>query len=62
MPATTPPMRCEPCGTDMVHHADKLMDPTTQAEEAQIDPALGGLVEQAHTCPGCGSTKSRRGE
>jgi hypothetical protein len=45
---------------DMNHHADKLVDPTTPEEAAQMDMALGGLVEESHTCPGCGGSGSRR--
>jgi NAD(P)H-dependent FMN reductase len=35
---------CQPCGTEMTHHADK------------IDAASGGdRMVSAHTCPGCGA-------
>lgn len=60
MAAKSTPMRCDPCGMDMNHHADKLVDPTTPEETARMDMALGGLVEESHTCPGCGECGSRR--
>jgi len=43
----------------MVHHADKLVDPTDKAELRRIDPALGGVVQQTHGCPNCGNVKFR---
>ena len=55
------PMVCTPCGATMVHHADKLVDPTSAAEAKLMDPKLGGIVEEFHTCPKCGSTSSRHG-
>ena len=53
-------MRCPECGTEMNHHADKLVEPTDRADEAVIDPALGGIVEEVHTCPACGTEAARR--
>jgi len=38
----------------MNHHADKLVAPTSDSEAAQVDSALGGVVQEAHGCPGCG--------
>ena len=52
-------MLCVPCKTEMNHHAEKLVDPRTPEEAKHVDPALGGVVQEMHTCPGCGSTKSR---
>jgi ribosomal protein S27AE len=53
-------MICPQCGDEMNHHADKLVEPTSAAEVRQIDPALGGIVEETHGCPGCGAVASRR--
>ncbi len=53
-------MKCPDCGIDMTHHADKLVDPVSAEEASQIDSALGGLIEEAHTCPECGRGESRR--
>ena len=54
------PMICTPCGATMNHHAEKLVDPRSAEEEKRADPQLGGIVEEYHTCPKCGSTSSRR--
>lgn len=53
-------MRCPDCRAEMNHHADKLVHPSTPEEARAADPALGGLIEEAHTCPECGRTESRR--
>ena len=53
-------MTCTTCGVELNHHADKLVDPVTPEENAQMDPELGGLIEESHTCPGCGKAESRR--
>lgn len=55
-------MKCPDCGTEMNHHADKLVDPSTREEAAGADPALGGLVHEVFTCPKCGRTEARRAE
>ena len=47
-------MICPDCGVEMNHHADKLIHPTDASEAAQVDPALGGIVEEHHACPLCG--------
>ena len=54
------PMICTPCGTTMNHHAEKLVDPRSAEEAKKMDPKLGGILEEYHTCPKCGSTGSRR--
>ncbi len=53
-------MICPKCRVEMNHHAEKLVDPVNPEEAAQVDPALGGLIEEMHCCPGCGTTESRR--
>jgi hypothetical protein len=40
----------------MNRHAEKLV----YSDAARIDPALGGLIEETHACPGCGNVESRR--
>ena len=53
-------LQCPECGVDLNHHAEKL-DYTAALEEPEaVDPDLGGIVEEAHTCPECGKTHSRR--
>ena len=61
MPADTAKMSCPECGIEMNHHGDKLVDPVGPEEAVQVDPALGGLIEEAHCCPQCGKGASRRG-
>ena len=41
----------------MNHHADKLVDPTTEDERANVDPRLGGVVQRTHACPTCGNVE-----
>jgi predicted RNA-binding Zn-ribbon protein involved in translation (DUF1610 family) len=60
MPANASPMTCPECGVKMNHHAEKRVDPTTPEEAARMDPALGGIIEEMHTCPECGQVHSRR--
>jgi hypothetical protein len=51
-------MICPDCGAEMNHHAMKIDysvdDPST------VDPAFGGVVQEAHFCPECGRTALRR--
>ena len=49
-------MICPDCGVEMNHHADKLL---YGGEEEEGD-GLGGVVEEAHSCPKCGKTLTRR--
>lgn len=51
---------CPECNEEMNHHAEKLVDPIGPEEAARVDPALGGLLEEVHCCPGCGKSESRR--
>lgn len=59
MKATRAKMICPECGVEMNHHADKLIYATHPDEEAHMDAALGGLIQETHTCPGCGSAAAR---
>ncbi|HEX9890855.1 MAG TPA: hypothetical protein VGB28_02175 [Actinomycetota bacterium] len=52
-------MICPRCGTEMNHHADKLVEPTTREEAEAADRALGGAVEEMYACPSCGYVDSR---
>jgi hypothetical protein len=56
-----PKLRCAACGAEMNRHAEKLVYPNSAAELRMVDPALGGLIEETHACPGCGAVQSRRG-
>jgi hypothetical protein len=44
----------------MNHHADKLVQPAGPADEASVDPALDGIVEEVHACPACGRVAAKR--
>jgi len=55
------PMICPRCGMEMNHHGEKLVEPQDAREAARIDPRLGGLIVEFHTCPKCGSVESREG-
>ena len=55
-------MICPKCGAEMNHHADKLVDPVKPDDMKHVNPALGGVSEEMHYCPGCGAVESRRAE
>jgi len=55
------PMICPTCNTPMNHHAEKLVDPRSAEEAAAMDLQMGGVIEEVHTCPGCGYVASRVG-
>lgn len=50
---------CKQCDVEMNHHAEKLVVPVSAHETSQIDPQLGGIIQEIHTCPDCGETASR---
>ncbi len=54
------PMKCPACGVTMNHHAEKLVDPFKPQHAALVDPVLGGIIEEVHTCPECGKAESRQ--
>jgi hypothetical protein len=60
MAAKASPMVCPSCGVEMNQHAEKLVHPTGSADAACMDPVLGGIVEELHTCPKCGTGAARR--
>ncbi len=55
-------MICPKCGDEMNHHADKLVDAVKPEDLKHVNPALGGVIEEMHHCPGCGAVESRRAE
>ena len=59
MAAKSTPMICPECGVEMNLHAEKLVEPINPQEAARMDSALGGLIEEMHTCPECGQVHSR---
>ncbi len=54
------PIICPDCGLVMNHHADKIDYSAALSDPGATDPDFGGVVEEAHTCPGCGRTEARR--
>ncbi len=62
MAQRTSKMICPKCGDEMNHHADKLVHPVTAEDAGNANATLGGLIEEAHCCPGCGAVASRRAE
>jgi hypothetical protein len=52
---------CQRCGVEMNPHARKCREPRDSVELARVDPALGGVLVQLHTCPRCGETAARVG-
>ncbi len=59
MTAAREKMICPECRKAMNWHAEKLIYPLSRDDTAPADAALGGIVEEMHTCPGCGKTSSR---
>ena len=56
----SPALRCPRCGAVMNRHAEKLVHPDTPDDLVLVDPALGGVIEETHACPGCGNVEARR--
>lgn len=56
-----PKMKCPACGAEMNQHAEKLDYTAALRDRQSVDPQLGGVIEEFHTCPKCGSNASRRG-
>jgi hypothetical protein len=59
--ATKRKVVCGDCGVEMNHHAEKLLQPTGRRDAGRCDPALGGIIEEHHTCPECGKSDVRAG-
>jgi ribosomal protein S27AE len=55
-------MICPDCGVEMNHHADKVDYTATIFEPDAVDPDFGGVLKEAHTCPKCGKTDTRKVE
>jgi len=53
-------MICPDCGVAMNHHAEKIDYAAVLSEPEAIDPNLGGVLKEAHTCPECGKTAVRK--
>ena len=57
--APRPKLRCPACNLDRNFHAEKLRDPRSEDEARHVDPLLGGVLTEFHTCPGCGTVVER---
>ncbi len=57
----TDKMICPDCGVEMNYHAEKLDYTAALTEPEAVDPDLGGVLEEVHTCPRCGKAAARRG-
>ena len=56
----TSKLLCPDCGVEMNRHAEKVDYTDVGADAEGFDPALGGVLEEFHTCPDCGRTHARR--
>ena len=53
-------MMCPQCGIAMNYHAEKLDYMLVLTDPNAIDPDFGGILEEIHTCSGCGYTGARK--
>jgi hypothetical protein len=44
---------CSRCGAEMNFHAEKVDFGNTFEDVAKVDPDLGGVLVEIHTCSGC---------
>ncbi len=58
--ALTSAMMCPQCGIAMNYHAEKVDYMAALTDPEALDPDLGGVDEEVHTCPGCGHSGARR--
>lgn len=56
----TKKMLCPDCGVEMNYHATKIDYAAALDDASAIDEDFGGVLEEAHTCPSCGQTQTRR--
>ena len=52
-------MICADCGVEMTRHAKKVIYPRSEDEASLVDDALGGVLLERHTWPGCGKGASQ---
>jgi uncharacterized C2H2 Zn-finger protein len=50
-------LKCPRCGGEMNRHAEKI---DYAGDPSAFDAALGGAVEEFHTCPNCRYVLERR--
>jgi ribosomal protein S27AE len=56
----TKKMLCPECGGEMNYHAEKIDYAAALTTPDAVDPDLGGVLEEIHTCPRCGTTETRQ--
>lgn len=49
-------IKCPDCGIDMNHHAEKV---DYSVEPGGVAAEFGGVLQEVHSCPGCGKTAMR---
>ena len=54
-------MQCPRCGTEMNHHADKLIE-RVDAPDEMNDRLPVGVIHEVHACPGCGNVEMQPAE
>lgn len=53
-------MICPDCGVEMNHHANKIDYSASNDESGEeMGMGLGGVLQEAHSCPNCGQTALR---
>jgi predicted RNA-binding Zn-ribbon protein involved in translation (DUF1610 family) len=52
-------LMCPQCGSEMNRHCEKIMYANGAENEGLVDPVLGGILQEFHTCPKCGSSAAR---
>jgi ribosomal protein S27AE len=58
----TKKMICSDCGIEMNYHAEKIDYTASLVDPHAVDPDLGGVLEEVHTCPRCGKIGTRRSQ
>ncbi|MEO8399566.1 MAG: hypothetical protein ABI550_07100 [Ignavibacteriaceae bacterium] len=51
-------IKCPKCGSEMNHHADKIIYSDSENKSKYFDEDLDGILEEHHKCPNCGATLS----
>jgi hypothetical protein len=57
--ANSEKMLCPNCRVEMNHHCDKVAYTIDPQHGVQMDPNLGGFIEEFHACPKCGGSAAR---
>jgi len=52
-------LRCQ-CGAEMNRHEEKLDLSAGLSDPGSVDTALGGVLEEFHTCADCGHVEERK--